>query len=333
VCSGQSDLEEPIAIRPTSETVMYPCTFTSFTLSCSAETGRTDLDSTLPLQTMPSGFSLTETFPFDSTNGTRSSDGSSRTLVRPLFFLNQSSIRWFSFRSSLLTEPLVTLPFSEPFLRTREFLWQEGHTAFQTREESEEEVYQILDLYRRVYEELLAVPMVPGVKSVNERFAGGLFTATVEGFVPTSGRGIQAATSHCLGQNFSKMFDIEVEDPAKPGSSLHVWQNSWGLSTRSIGVMVMTHGDDKGLITPPRVASTQVVVIPAGMTVKTSPEQRAAVYEAVGKLVKELQKVDVRVKSDMREGYTPGFKWAHWEMMVRLCLSFSSGLVLTSKAV
>mgnify|MGYP002718726680 CR=1 FL=1 len=144
---------------------------------------------------------------------------------------------------------------AEPFLRTREFLWQEGHTAFQTKPEADEEVLQILDLYRRVYEELLAVPVIPGVKSEKEKFAGGLYTTTVEGFIPTTGRGIQGGTSHCLGQNFSKMFNITVEDPANPGvDKLHVWQNSWGLSTRTIGVMVMIHGDDKGLVLPPRGA-------------------------------------------------------------------------------
>lgn len=196
-----------------------------------------------------------------------------------------------------------------------------------TRAEAEEEVHQILDLYRRVYEELLAVPMVKGVKSENEKFAGGLFTTTIEGFIPTTGRGIQAATSHCLGQNFSKMFDIQVEDPEKMGGVLHVWQNSWGLSTRSIGVMVMTHGDDLGMITPPRVAATQVVVIPAGLTVKVSDETKAAISATIQDVVKRLQAVDVRVKSDLREGYTPGFKWAHWEQQVRplavcLCCPF-----------
>lgn len=203
----------------------------------------------------------------------------------------------------------------QPFLRTREFLWQEGHTAFLRREEAETEVHQILDLYRRVYEELLAVPMVKGVKSENEKFAGGLFTTTIEGFIPTTGRGIQAATSHCLGQNFSKMFDIQVEDPENGGKILHVWQNSWGLSTRSIGVMVMTHGDDKGMVTPPRVAPVQVVLIPSGLTTKLSDEMRAKVYATIDQVEKDLQDADVRVKKDVREGYTPGFKWSHWEMM------------------
>lgn len=159
------------------------------------------------------------------------------------------------------------------------------------------------------------MPMVKGVKSENEKFAGGLFTTTIEGFIPTTGRGIQAATSHCLGQNFSKMFDITVEDPENEREKLHVWQNSWGLSTRSIGVMVMTHGDNQGMITPPRVAPIQVVVIPVGLTAKTTDEMRKRVFETVEKLVEDLQTKDVRVRSDVRDGYTPGFKWAHWEMM------------------
>lgn len=177
---------------------------------------------------------------------------------------------------------------------------------------------QILDLYRRVYEELLAVPVIPGVKSEKEKFAGGLYTTTVEGFIPTTGRGIQGGTSHCLGQNFSKMFNITVEDPANPGvDKLHVWQNSWGLSTRTIGVMVMIHGDDKGLVLPPRVAQLQVVIVPTGITAKTSSETRAAIENEADRLAKELVKAGVKAKADLREGYTPGFKYNDWELKVR----------------
>jgi hypothetical protein len=223
----------------------------------------------------------------------------------------------FSFSSFILTD----LSFAEPFLRTREFLWQEGHTAFLTKPEADEEVLQILDLYRRVYEELLAVPVIPGVKSEKEKFAGGLYTTTVEGFIPTTGRGIQGGTSHCLGQNFSKMFGITVEDPANPGGDkLEIWQNSWGLSTRSIGVMVMVHGDDKGLVLPPRVAQLQVVVIPTGITAKTTHEEREKLYDEADRIAKDLVKVGVKAKADLREGYTPGFKYADWELKVRICL-------------
>jgi prolyl-tRNA synthetase len=119
-----------------------------------------------------------------------------------------------------------------PFLRSREFLWQEGHTAFATKPEADVEVLQILDLYARVYEELLAVPVIKGKKSEKEKFAGGLYTTTVEGFIPGVGRAIQGATSHCLGQNFAKIFDIKYE--GEDGKLELVWQNSWGLTTRTV---------------------------------------------------------------------------------------------------
>ncbi|KAJ6581285.1 hypothetical protein B0H19DRAFT_1114598 [Mycena capillaripes] len=248
--AGNSDLEEPIAIRPTSETAMYPYY---------AKWIKSHRD--LPLK------------------------------------LNQWN--------------------SVPFLRTREFLWQEGHTAFLTKTEADVEVRQILDLYRRVFEELLAVPVIPGVKSEKEKFAGGLYTTTVEGFIPTSGRGIQGATSHCLGQNFSRpeMFNIFVEDPNDPTGQgkTYVWQNSWGLSTRTIGVMVMVHGDNQGLVLPPRVASVQVVIVPCGITAKTTDESRAKINDACEDLAKTLKKSGIRAKADLREGYTPGYKFNDWE--------------------
>ncbi|KAL7009311.1 hypothetical protein EMMF5_000941 [Cystobasidiomycetes sp. EMM_F5] len=260
--SGTSDLSEPIAIRPTSETVMYPYY---------AKWIRSHRD--LPLK------------------------------------LNQwnSVVRW-EFKNP------------QPFLRTREFLWQEGHTAFLTKGEADTEVLTILDLYRRVYEDLLAIHVIPGKKSEKEKFAGGLYTTTVEGFIPTTGRGIQGGTSHCLGQNFSKMFDIVVEDPSKPAnvegeaSKLHVWQNSWGLSTRTIGVMVMVHGDDKGLVLPPRVAQLQVTIVPCGITAKMSTEERTKLIEEVERTAERLRKINVRVRADTREGYTPGFKFNDGEM-------------------
>ncbi|KAH9463940.1 hypothetical protein Pst134EA_016020 [Puccinia striiformis f. sp. tritici] len=262
--AGQSELEEHIAIRPTSETVMYPYY---------AKWIQSYRD--LPLK------------------------------------LNQwnSVVRW-EFKNP------------QPFIRTREFLWQEGHTAHLTREEADVEVRQILDLYRGVYEELLAVPVTPGVKSEKEKFAGGLYTTTVEGFIPTSGRGIQGATSHCLGQNFSKMFNISVEDPSKPvdpnagtqAEKLFVWQNSWGLSTRSIGVMVMVHADDKGLVLPPRVANLQVIVIPVGIVAGAGAKTRKDLYDKSEDFASRLRKVGVSAKTDTREGYTPGWKFNSWEM-------------------
>jgi prolyl-tRNA synthetase len=175
----------------------------------------------------------------------------------------------------------------------------------------------ILDLYRRVFEDLLAVPVVPGVKSEKEKFAGAFYSTSVEGFIPATGRGIQGATSHCLGQNFSKMFDIQVSN--EKGERTHVWQNSWGISTRTIGVMIMVHSDDKGLVLPPRVAKTQVIIVPCGITVKTSEAGKKEVIDAANKIVERLSKVGVRAKVDLRDNYTPGFKFNHWEM--RVCSS------------
>ena len=183
---------------------------------------------------------------------------------------------------------------------------------------------EILELYRRVYEELLAVPMIKGVKSEKEKFAGALYTTTVEGFIPASGRGIQAGTSHCLGQNFSRaeMFNIVVEDPNDPSGQgkTHAWQNSWGLSTRTIGIMVMVHGDNQGLVLPPRVASVQVVVVPCGITAKTSDGDRNTINDACDELAKSLVDIGVRAKADLRDGYTPGYKFNDWEQKVG-CLS------------
>jgi prolyl-tRNA synthetase len=205
----------------------------------------------------------------------------------------------------------------QPFLRTREFLWQEGHTAHLNEEEAMTEVHAILDLYRRVYEELLAVPVIKGQKSENEKFAGGLRTTTVEGFIPTTGRGIQGATSHCLGQNFSKMFDINVENPNIAGEKLFVWQNSWGLSTRSIGVMVMVHGDDKGLVMPPMVSQIQVVIIPCGITVNTADAEKTAIHGKVMEAETALREIGVRAKADLRDTYSPGWKFNQYELKVR----------------
>lgn len=186
-----------------------------------------------------------------------------------------------------------------------------------TKPEADKEVLEILDLYRRVYEDLLAVPVIPGVKSEKEKFAGGLYTTTIEGFISTSGRGIQAGTSHCLGQNFSRpeMFNIMVEDPNDPTGKgkIYVWQNSWGLSTRAIGVMVMVHGDDKGLVLPPKVASVQVVIVPCGITAKTTDKERKEINDKCDELARTLKSAGVKAKADLRDGYTPGYKFNDWE--------------------
>ncbi len=194
-----------------------------------------------------------------------------------------------------------------PFLRTREFLWQEGHSAFASREEAVREVYQILDLYARAYEEVLCVPVVKGRKTESEKFAGADFTTTIEGFIAGNGRGIQAATSHHLGQNFSKMFEISFLNE-KEGSDL-VYQNSWGFTTRSLGVMVLTHGDDAGLVVPPRIADVQVVIVP--IIFKDSAE---AVKAKAREIYTQLRAAGIRVHLDDRDSVTPPRKYFHWEL-------------------
>jgi len=207
-----------------------------------------------------------------------------------------------------------------PFLRSREFLWQEGHTAHQTEEEAGKEVLEILDHYAAIYEDLLAVPVVKGKKTKNEQFPGAHYTTTIEGFIPAVGRGIQAATSHCLGQHFAKMFDITIEDPhqtVKEGEArnkLHVWQNSWGFTTRSIGIMVLIHGDDRGLVIPPRVAEVQVIVVPVGVTAKMKDEDKTSLYAQIEDLHSQLEAADVRAEVDWREQYNTGYKFHDWEM-------------------
>jgi prolyl-tRNA synthetase len=169
-------------------------------------------------------------------------------------------------------------------------------------------VYTILDRYRAVYEELLAIPVIKGVKSEKEKFAGGYATTTVEAFIPATGRGIQGATSHHLGQNFSKMFGIEFEDEAHKKQL--VWQTSWGLTTRSIGVMIMNHGDDKGLVVPPRVAPVQVAMILIPFKDEPIEPMEAKLLE----LEKVLNEAGIRTKVDAAQTYTPGWKFNHYEL-------------------
>lgn len=218
----------------------------------------------------------------------------------------------------------------QPFLRTREFLWQEGHTAHLTESAAREEVLQILQHYAHVYEHLLAIPVIQGQKTDKEKFAGGLYTTTVEGYIPSTGRGIQGGTSHGLGQNFSKMFGITVEDPSsKPDEKkppLHVWQNSWGLSTRTIGIMVMVHSDNRGLVLPPRVADVQTVIVPVGLAAKTPDDVRDSINAEIDHIANVLAAAGVRVEVDRREGYNPGWKFNDWELKgVPLRLEFGPG--------
>lgn len=235
--SGDSELSEPIAIRPTSETIMYPFF---------AKWIRSHRD--LPLE------------------------------------INQwcNVVRW-EFKDAT------------PFLRSREFLWQEGHTAHTTYEEAQVRVLSILDLYAKVYEELLAVPVIKGMKTESEKFAGGYHTTTCEAYINGSGRAIQGATSHNLGQNFGKMFKIRFEDDH--GEKMIPWQTSWGLTTRTLGVAVMVHGDDKGLVLPPRVAPVQVVICPIAM--KSVDYSELVGYCNEIKIA--LKAVGVRVDVDSRE--------------------------------
>lgn len=249
--SGTSDLAQPIAIRPTSETIMYPFF---------AKWIRSHRD--LPLE------------------------------------INQwcNVVRW-EFKDAT------------PFLRSREFLWQEGHTAHATYDEAQERVLSILELYKQVYEDLLAVPVVKGQKTEKEKFAGGHMTTTVEAYINGSGRAIQGATSHNLGQNFGKMFHIRFEDDQ--GGSAIPWQTSWGLTTRTIGVCVMVHGDDKGLVLPPRVAPLQVIVIPIPLKGTTD---FADLVKYADDVRMTLKRQGVRVDIDSRQNYNPGWKFNHWEL-------------------
>ena len=247
--SGKSEIDPPIAIRPTSETIMYP----SF-----AKWIRSHRD--LPLK------------------------------------INQwtNIVRW-EFKNPT------------PFIRTREFLWQEGHTAHSTFEEAEEMVFKILKFYKMVYEDLLACPVIQGKKSENEKFAGGFYTTSIETMLP-NGKGVQCATSHHLGQNFSKMFEINFLDKNKEKKL--VWQTSWGLTTRTIGVLVMMHGDNNGLVLPPKISPIQVVIIPI-KTSKDDPKEILGKGEEIYKLLKDN---GIRVEFDDSEMHTPGWKYAQWEL-------------------
>lgn len=171
-----------------------------------------------------------------------------------------------------------------------------------------------VDLYAQIYEDLLAIPVIKGRKTEKEKFAGGDYTLTVEAFISASGRGIQGATSHHLGQNFSKMFEIVYEDPDTQEKK-YVYQNSWGITTRTIGVLIMVHADNQGLVLPPKVASIQVVIVPCGITASLSEEGKKKLQEACDSLEAELKPL-VRVKGDYRQNYSPGWKFNHWELKV-----------------
>jgi prolyl-tRNA synthetase len=246
---GSTPLEEKLAIRPTSETIIY-ATFAKWIRSWRD----------LPIK------------------------------------INQwcNIVRW---------ETKAT----KPFLRTREFLWQEGHTAHATSEEAEKEVMDIMSEYRDVMENYLAIPVLVGVKTEKEKFAGALSTITLEAMIP-DGKALQMGTSHNLGQNFAKVFDIKFigEDEKEH----KVWQTSWGISTRLIGALVMVHGDDRGLVMPPKVAPVQVVIVP--ITYKDTDS--GAILAKAREILEKLEKNCIAAVLDNRTEYTPGWKFNEWEL-------------------
>lgn len=193
------------------------------------------------------------------------------------------------------------------FLRTAEFLWQEGHTAHATAEEAVAETEQMLEVYATFAEQYLALPVIRGVKTPNERFAGALDTYCIEGLMQ-DGKALQAGTSHFLGQNFAKAFDVKYA--TKEGGLEYVWGTSWGVSTRMMGALVMAHSDDEGLVLPPKLAPIQVVIVP----IYKGEEQLAQISEKVHQLKRELESKGISVKYDDRDTERPGFKFAEWEL-------------------
>ena len=196
---------------------------------------------------------------------------------------------------------------TKPFIRTSEFLWQEGHTVHTTQEEAEKEVLKILDIYKSIIEEELAIPVILGKKSEREKFVGAVYTTTMESVMP-DGKALQMGTSHFLGQNFSKPFEVKFTD--KDNVENFVWQTSWGVSWRLIGAMIMTHGDDKGLVLPPKVAPIQVVIIP----IYYSDEDGQKVLKKANELQDNIISKNVRVHIDDRDQLTPGYKFHDWEL-------------------
>ena len=193
------------------------------------------------------------------------------------------------------------------FLRTAEFLWQEGHTAHATKNEAISEAKQMQEVYAEFAERFMAMPVVKGVKSDSERFAGAEDTYTIEALMQ-DGKALQAGTSHFLGQNFAKAFDVKFT--SKEGKKEHVWATSWGVSTRLIGGLIMTHSDDFGLVLPPKLAPIQVVIVP----IYKGEDQLEAITEKVNILVKELRSKGISVKYDNRDTYRPGAKFAEYEL-------------------
>ena len=196
---------------------------------------------------------------------------------------------------------------TKPFIRTTEFLWQEGHTVHGTEKEAENEVMTILEIYRQLIEEQLAIPVLVGKKTEREKFKGAVYTTTLEAMMP-DGKAIQMGTSHHLGQNFSRPFEIKYL--GKDEKEHFAWTTSWGISWRLIGAMIMTHGDDKGLVIPPRVAPIQVVFVP----IHYKESDKTTIHQTIDIIAKTLEKHAIRIFVDDREQYTPGWKYHEWEM-------------------
>lgn len=246
---GDTPLEERLAVRPTSETIMYAM-FSKWIRSWRD----------LPLK------------------------------------INQwcNIVRWETKATKL-------------FLRTREFLWQEGHTAHATAQEAEKEVMYALGEYKDIMENYLAIPVVVGTKSDSEKFAGALYTTALESIMP-DGKALQMGTSHNLGQHFAKVFDVKFIGEDKQDH--YVWQTSWGITTRLIGAMIMVHGDDKGLVMPPKVAPTQVVIVP----IPFKGQEAEAIAAKTKEIAQTLKAHGVSVILDDRNEYTPGWKFHQWEL-------------------
>lgn len=196
---------------------------------------------------------------------------------------------------------------TKPFIRTSEFLWQEGHTAHEKEADAEEEVFRILELYRSLIEKVLAVPVYVGYKSEKEKFVGAEYTTTLEALMP-DGRALQMGTSHNLGQNFSKPFEIRFL--GQDNKEHFVWQTSWGVSWRLIGAVIMTHGDDKGLVLPPRIAPIHCVIVP----IYYNKKDREEVRNECERIQESLKNKKVRTHLDDRDHYTPGWKFHNWEL-------------------
>ena len=206
------------------------------------------------------------------------------------------------------------------FLRTAEFLWQEGHTAHATEAEAVEEARKMLEVYADFAERFMAVPVLKGVKSANERFAGALDTYCIEALMQ-DGKALQAGTSHFLGQNFAKAFDVTFVD--KSNKLDYVWATSWGVSTRLMGALIMTHSDDNGLVLPPNLAPFQVVIVP----IYKNDEQLAAISEKVDEIIPKLKALGISVKYDNNDNKKPGWKFAEYELKgvpVRLAMALAT---------